>query len=339
MKKACLISLLMVICSLSGCTDTDLGSEGVTIVGPEEIEPEPVDDEPEPVDDEPEPVDDEPEPVDDEPEPVDDEPEPGPINIPPCSTIASEGLNHTSNPSDWPVIRNGQWIAIDGLTNVSYASIELDNDSDVVVDQRLDWMCGYTYSVKVPGGYNASNQYPVFLYLHGQLEDSVFFNNMLTNNFHIPEDDKYIIVRPSKLEWDWDPKKALDVLEDVKSHLSVDDDRVYLTGLSMGGRGTFIVAAALPDYFAAIMPLSPHHEPYSYLSLAEEVAHIPIWMSHGTADNTSSYEMAEQMAENLTKLGAEIEFHPVVDGGHYIWFAIYTDHSAMQWMLSHVRGQ
>ena len=47
----------------------------------------------------------------------------GPINIPPCSTIASEGLNQTSNPSDWPEIRNGQWLAINGLTNVSYASI------------------------------------------------------------------------------------------------------------------------------------------------------------------------------------------------------------------------
>ncbi|MBN28406.1 MAG: hypothetical protein CMB33_00825 [Euryarchaeota archaeon] len=325
MKRAFLISLLMVLCSLSGCTDTDLGSEEETIVGSEEIEPEPVEDEPEP--------------VEDEPEPVEDEPEPGPINIPPCSTISSEGLNPTSNPSDWPEIRSGQWLAIDGLTNVSYTSIQFENDSEVVVDYRLDWMCGYTYSVKVPAGYNASNQYPLFLFLHGQVEDSVFFNNMLTNNFHIPEDDKYIIVRPSKLEWDWDPKKALDVLEDVKSHLSVDDDRVYLTGLSMGGRGTFIVAAALPDYFAAIMPLSPHHEPYSYLPFAEEVAHLPIWMSHGTADNTSSFEMAEQMAANLVDLDAEIEFHPVVDGGHYIWFPIYSDPSAMQWMLSHVRGQ
>lgn len=56
MKKACLISLLMVLCSLSGCTDTDLGTEEVPIVGPGEIEPEQVDEGPEPVDEEPEPV-------------------------------------------------------------------------------------------------------------------------------------------------------------------------------------------------------------------------------------------------------------------------------------------
>ncbi|RAH17073.1 MAG: hypothetical protein CMB58_001820 [Methanobacteriota archaeon] len=231
------------------------------------------------------------------------------------------------------------WLAIDGLTDITYDSLEYDNETETVVDQRLDWMCGYTYSVKVPGGYNSSNSYPVFMYLHGQVYDSVFFNNMLTNNFHMPDDDKYIIVRPSKLELDWDPKKALDVLEDIKSNLNVDDDRVYLTGLSMGGRGTFIVAAALPDYFAAIMPLSPHHQPYSYLPLAEDVAHLPIWMMHGTADNTSSYEMASQMAENLTDLGANVQFQSVIDGGHGGWFSVYIDQTAMEWMLSHVRGQ
>ena len=266
------------------------------------------------------------------------EEETGPIAVPPCNVTATEGLNPTTNPSTWPEIEAGQWLAVDGLTDVSYASIELDNESETVVDERLDYECGYTYSVKVPAGYNASNEYPLFLYLHGQLLDSVFYNNMMTNNFHIPADDKYIIVRPSKLESDWDPKKALDVLEDVKANMNVDDDRVYLTGLSMGGRGTFIVAAALPDYFAALMPLSPHHTPYSYLPLAESVAHIPIWMSHGTNDSTSSYDMAAQMAENLTNLGAEIEFQTIVGGEHGGWFAIYSDPEIMQWMLSHTRG-
>ncbi len=266
------------------------------------------------------------------------EEETGPIAVPPCNVTATEGLNPTANPSSWPEIQAGQWLSVDGLTEISYASIELDNESETVVDERLDYECGYTYSVKVPAGYNASNEYPLFLYLHGQLLDSVFFNNMMTNNFHIPDDDKYIIVRPSKLEADWDPKKALDVLEDIKANMNVDDDRVYLTGLSMGGRGTFIVAAGLPDYFAAIMPLTPHHEPYSYLPLAGEIAHLPVWMSHGTNDSTSSYDMAAQMAENLTILGAEIEFQTVIGGEHGGWFAIYSDPEIMQWMLSHTRG-
>ena len=109
------------------------------------------------------------------------EEETGPIAVPPCNVTATEGLNPTANPSSWPEIQAGQWLSVDGLTEISYASIELDNESETVVDERLDYECGYTYSVKVPAGYNASNEYPLFLYLHGQLLDSVFFNNMMTN--------------------------------------------------------------------------------------------------------------------------------------------------------------
>ena len=269
--------------------------------------------------------------------PEEEEQEPEPTYIPSCNVTASQGMNSTANPENWPELQSGKWNDIEGLTQISYATPV--DDTEAIVDTRLDWMCGYTYSVRPPSDYNDSKQYPIFIFLHGGVTNDWFFTNFLTNNFHIPQDDSYIIVRPSKLEMDWNPKKVLDVLEDVKTQMSVDDDRVYLTGLSMGGRGTFIVAAELPDYFAAIMPLSPHHTPYSYLPLAEEVAHLPIWMSHGDSDNTSSYDLASQMAQELQDLGAEIEFHTVIGGEHGGWFSIYSDPVVMEWMLSHVRGQ
>ena len=269
--------------------------------------------------------------------PEEEEQEPEPTYIPSCNVTASQGMNSTANPENWPELQSGKWNDIEGLTQISYATPV--DDTEAIVDTRLDWMCGYTYSVRPPSDYNDSKQYPIFIFLHGGVTNDWFFTNFLTNNFHIPQDDSYIIVRPSKLEMDWNPKKVLDVLEDVKTQMSVDDDRVYLTGLSMGGRGTFIVAAELPDYFAAIMPLSPHHTPYSYLPLAEDVAHLPIWMSHGDSDNTSSYDLASQMAQELQDLGAEIEFHTVIGGEHGGWFSIYSDPVVMEWMLSHVRGQ
>ena len=269
--------------------------------------------------------------------PEEEEQEPEPTYIPSCNVTASQGMNSTANPEIWPELLPGKWNDIEGLTQISYAP--LVDDPEAIVDTRMDWMCGYTYSVRPPSDYNDSKQYPIFIFLHGGVTNDWFFTNFLTNNFHIPQNDSYIIVRPSKLEMDWNPKKVLDVLEDVKTQMSVDDDRVYLTGLSMGGRGTFIVAAELPDYFAAIMPLSPHHTPYSYLPLAEDVAHLPIWMSHGDSDNTSSYDLASQMAQELQDLGAEIEFHTVIGGEHGGWFSIYSDPVVMEWMLSHVRGQ
>ena len=65
----------------------------------------------------------------------------------------------------------------------------------------------------------------------------------------------------------------------------------------------------------------------------------PVWMSHGTNDSTSSYDMAAQMAENLSNLGSEIEFQSVVGGEHGGYLDIYNNPEIMQWILSHVRGQ
>ena len=282
----------------------------------------------------------------------------GPELVPSCNITASEGMNVTSNPQEWPVISSGAWLDIPGLSSVYYQdsispmvgwdSVNVNgspesNDSesgrDVVVSTGLDWGCGYEYEVKVPVGYDPEVSYPVMMFLHGGVTSSglEFYFRFLTGNFYMPADDKYIIVQPAKKEVDWDPKKALDVLEDVKSNMNVNDSRVYLTGLSMGGRGTFILAAALPDYFAALMPLSPHHDPFPYTELAEDVAHIPIWMSHGDSDNTSSYEMAAEMATLLEELDADIEFRTVVGGEHGGWFGIYIDSEAMGWVLSKTR--
>ena len=275
--------------------------------------------------------------------------------VPSCNITAAEGMNVTANPQPWPEISSGAWLEVAGLSSVHYGdsispsvgwgdvnvngspeSNESQGGRDRVVSTGLDWSCGYEYEVKVPVGYDPETSYPLMMFLHGGVTSSglEFYFRFLTGNFYMPADDKYIIVQPAKKEVDWDPKKALDVLEDVKLNMNVNDSRVYLTGLSMGGRGTFIIAAAMPDYFAALMPLSPHHEPFPYTILAEDVSHLPIWMSHGDSDNTSSYEMAAEMADILDGLGAEIEFRTVVDGEHEGWFGIYIDPVAMGWVLS-----
>jgi predicted peptidase len=133
-------------------------------------------------------------------------------------------------------------------------------------------------------------------------------------------EDPYILVIPTKREWNWNPQKVFDVLEDLKANMRVDKDRICSTGLSMGGRGAYIVGTELLHYFAALIPLSPHHEPYSYLPLASKIAHLPVWMSHGTADEVSSYEMAKE----LKKKGAYISFYPIEGGIHWGWEKNYS---------------
>ena len=103
----------------------------------------------------------------------------------------------------------------------------------------------------------------------------------------------------------------------------------------MGGRGTYIVAASLPDLFAALMPLSSHHRPYSYLNLAPKVTHLPIWTSHGDQDIISSYNVAAEMVDELEKLGANVIFQTVSGGGHDGWDTIYRNPNTFDWLLSH----
>ena len=205
------------------------------------------------------------------------------------------------------------------------------------VNDNLRWMCGYSYSLKVPETYSQDRSYPLIIFLHGSdnldLGSFIFYEKIRTD-FYKPENDPYIYAAPIKLEIDWDPNKIRDLIDNIKKNINIDEKRIYLTGLSMGGRGTFIVASELTETFAAIMPLSPHHKPYSYLSLAENVKEIPIWMSHSDVDLISSYDMAKQMEKRLLDLDANIIFRTEIGVGHSGWDRIYRDPNVINWLLS-----
>jgi len=236
----------------------------------------------------------------------------------------------------WTVPGNDPW------GDTPYWGERYEDPNHAFLDDHTRWKCGYSYVVKLPTSYEPEQDLPVVVFLHGSAdldaETLKWYHTDMRRDFHLPTDDPYIWVAPIKLEIDWDAKKVQDVVEDVKTNLDVDANRVYLTGLSMGGRGTFIVAADLPQTFAAILPLSPHHQPYSYVPLAERIAHLPTWLLHGTIDETSSYDMAVEMAEALEAAGANVQFRNSwgswSDVGHWGWEKIYSDTEIMEWLLS-----
>jgi predicted peptidase len=214
--------------------------------------------------------------------------------------------------------------------------IEPNLNFNSCVNDNLRWKCGYSYVLRFPENFKKNKKYPLVVFLHGGINSDPRRLNgrvLTVNNFFIPENDQYIIASPIKLGIDWSPKKIQDVIADIESQLKIDKKRIYLTGLSMGGRGTFIVAAELPDLFAAIMPLSPHHTPYSYLNLASKVSHLPIFLHHSTNDKTSKFSVAEKMSEELKKLNANVVFD-VGEFGHSGWNKIYKNPENINWLLS-----
>jgi|TARA_B100001741_G_C16508008_1_gene578209 predicted esterase len=290
-------------------------------------------------------------------------------SCPPCEIIASK-TDYNVEEEKWKNIKAGKVLKINDLTKFQYELAEnaypnsyWDIDpwwmnygvdpwseypywgNDYVqpnhnfkdcVDDKLRWMCGYSFIVETPENYSPDNKYPLVIFLHGSVVSnagSFEYRETTRTSFYKSSGDPYVYAAPIKLEIDWDSKKISDMIQNIKNNLNIDDERIYLTGLSMGGRGSFIVAADLPETFAAIMPLSPHHGPYSYVPLAKKVKDIPVWMSHGQYDNVSSYYMAKEMADSLTLYGAEIIFK-TLSIGHWGWNQIYSDSDIIEWLMS-----
>ncbi len=291
----------------------------------------------------------------------------------PCDVYANPGLEVTKSKSKWPELERGEVVRINSLTNIYYENQdkywplwkishiyktdwwtnknsdpwsltndwnnnykEPDHNFKDCVNDELRWKCGYSYSLRVPKKFDKNKKYPLLVYLHGSVQEtasSLSDQKRMLENFYMSENDEYIIAGPTKLGVDWSPKKIQDLVEDIKRNIRIDSDRIYLTGLSMGGRGTFIVAAKLPDLFAAIMPLSPHDRPYSYLPLAEKLDHIPTFMHHSINDATSSFPLARNMNDKLLETNKNLVFH-IEKWGHSGWDLIYRDKEKMEWLLS-----
>ena len=144
-----------------------------------------------------------------------------------------------------------------------------------------------------------------------------------------------LVPAPIKLDIDWSPNKIKDLINNIKENVSIDNNRIYLTGLSMGGRGSFIVAAKLKNTFASLFVVAPHHGPYEYISLAKDLKDLPILITHGDIDETSSFEIAKKMADTLISLGSkEILFKRRENIGHTSWYDPYRDSVNIKWMMS-----
>lgn len=116
----------------------------------------------------------------------------------------------------------------------------------------------------------------------------------------------------------------------------VDRSRVYLTGLSMGGFGTFGVAAARPDLFAAIAPICGGGDPATLDALVQ--SQRPIWVFHGGRDRVVAPIESLRMVNALLEQGhRNVQFTVHEDLGHNVWTRIYAGEDFYRWLLTHSR--
>ena len=124
------------------------------------------------------------------------------------------------------------------------------------------------------------------------------------------------------------------MLTELLATLRADPDRVYLTGLSMGGFGTWSLAMAYPDRFAAIAPICGGGDP----QLACALKDVPVWAFHGAKDPTVPLEQSEQMVQALEACGGNVRLTVYPEADHDSWPETYANPDLYAWFLSHARS-
>ncbi len=200
------------------------------------------------------------------------------------------------------------------------------------------------YLLHLPPGYNESEDlWPLVLFLHGAGErgDDVEMvkehgpPKLLANGQEIPA----IVVSPQcSLDSFWTQETAAlrGLLEELQQTYRVDEDRIYVTGLSMGGFGTWDLAAEAADLFAAAAPICGGGRPLR----ARALTNLPIWAFHGDRDQVVPLSQTIDMVSAIRRAGGhQVRLTVYPDTGHDSWTATYDDPAFWEWLFAQRRGQ
>ncbi len=130
---------------------------------------------------------------------------------------------------------------------------------------------------------------------------------------------------------------VFDMLDDVKRRFPIDENRIYLTGLSMGGMGTLLLGLNHPDTWAAIAPVCPA-DPGFDTPFAVNAAHMPVHFFHGGADRTVPVEISRRWVKAMKDLGMNVSYEEYPGVGHNAWDNAYKDGRIFAWFAQHVRN-
>lgn len=216
------------------------------------------------------------------------------------------------------------------------------------------------YVVYVPYDYTPDRAWPLVVFLHGAGErgnDGLIQSEVGIGTAIRRYSDRYpaVVVMPQcpddKL-WDMAVPQIEAALARTFEEYRIDESRVYLTGLSMGGYGTWIWGALNADRFAALMPicgggrmedlamLSGEDAPGDAASFEERIkrlATVPIWAFHGADDEVVPPERSREMVELVKQAGGEVHYTEFEKTGHDSWTQAYANEKAIRWLFEQRR--
>lgn len=221
----------------------------------------------------------------------------------------------------------------------------------------------HRYQVFVPAGHGRGKT-PVILFLHGSGERGE--DNQLQMKVGLPphlrkhlDDFPALVVipqAPDNTEWTQDAGAiALAALDASMKEFDGDPDRVYLTGLSMGGYGTWELALQQPQRFAALVPIcggltvdwtdrrpsmvahSVVSAPDPFAEAARRLKHVPVWIFHGGKDDVVPPAQSRRMDAALKQAGGDVRYTEFPDANHNSWDPAYATPGLWTWLFQQHR--
>jgi predicted peptidase len=225
----------------------------------------------------------------------------------------------------------------------------------------------YRYQVYVPREYRSSQAWPVILALHGGGErgtDGLIQTDVGLGRAIRRHADRFpaIVVFPQRPRgdsagWQDGARFAIAALDKTLTEFNADRSRIYLTGLSMGGNGSWYLAYHHADRFAAAViicgwvserrsttvstvaypAIAPAAEGSTFDAVAKQVTRLPIWIFHGDADATVPVAESRGMAEALRRLKGDVQYTELPGVGHNSWDPAYDRADVIEWLLKQRR--
>ncbi|AFZ24481.1 putative peptidase [Cylindrospermum stagnale PCC 7417] len=197
----------------------------------------------------------------------------------------------------------------------------------------------YHYLLFLPNQDTAKEQLlPTILFLHGAGERGSNLEDVKRHGVaKIVEEQPnfpFIVISPQcPPGQNWSVELLSNLLDEAISAYPIDPHRVYLTGLSMGGYGTWHWAAAEPHRFAAIAPVCGGGNPIR----ARKLKNLPVWVFHGARDNVVPLRESELMVSALKTYGGNVKLTVYPEAEHDSWTQTYNNPQLYEWFLQHRR--
>ena len=183
-----------------------------------------------------------------------------------------------------------------------------------------------------------SKPFPLILFLHGSGErgadlDKVKVHSPFTHK-NLMKEDVAILAPQCPVGSYWDTKAIYKLLENIVKNYNIDKNRIYITGLSMGGWGSWKLADEHPELFAAVAPVCAPMDRPTLDRACQQLADKPIWIFHGALDDIVPLENSTTMYQKLKTCDKNVHYTIFENDNHNSWDSTYSDPKFYDWLFA-----